>query len=312
MKCEFEGCGRASRNQGLCRGHLEQKKAGEELHPLPQKRKVSETGICKSPDCGRKHASRGYCGTHYSHLRKGKEPYPIKEKPTYPEECIYTPCGYPSGKRGYCEAHYSQLIRGLELKPITRKRHKDPDKACTFQDCGRVSTPQTGLCYEHNRQMKNTGKLKPIRYRGLAKYEGETYCSFRYCPKPVQSRGYCGTHYAQWQTGGELKPIHEPGEWSKGSLTHGYRKLFRTLPSGKKEQILEHRLIMQEHVGRELLPEETVHHINGVRDDNRLENLELWSKSHPYGQRVEDKAAWAKEILALYGPEALNATLRRV
>lgn len=65
--------------------------------------------------------------------------------------------------------------------------------------------------------------------------------------------------------------------------------------------VLEHRLIMEIELGRPLLDCETVHHINGVRDDNRRENLELWSSSHPRGQRVEDKVRWAREILALYG-----------
>ncbi len=58
---------------------------------------------------------------------------------------------------------------------------------------------------------------------------------------------------------------------------------------------------MEEYLRRPLLPGETVHHKNGVRDDNRLQNLELWSTSQPSGQRVVDKIAWAKEILALYG-----------
>lgn len=68
----------------------------------------------------------------------------------------------------------------------------------------------------------------------------------------------------------------------------------------------EHTLVMESVLGRKLFPRESVHHKNGNRQDNRPDNLELWSKGQPNGQRVEDKVKWAIELLQLYSPHLLK------
>lgn len=71
--------------------------------------------------------------------------------------------------------------------------------------------------------------------------------------------------------------------------------------------VFEHRLVMSRKIGRSLFKNETVHHINGNRSDNRIKNLELWVKPHPYGQRVADIVKFSVRFLKIYAPQKIAA-----
>lgn len=104
------------------------------------------------------------------------------------------------------------------------------------------------------------------------------------------------------------------GEVGRHVKRNGYvwLSLPANLNGGVKGEMLEHRYVMEQHLGRKLLPEETVHHVNGDRQHNTIENLELFSSRHGPGQRVIDKVAFAIDILRLYPEFAAEAGVKLV
>lgn len=155
-------------------------------------------------------------------------------------------------------------------------------KFCSLQCAGKAKliAPPTFIC-EHCGKETVRRRLKMANGQRL----GYEYKS-RFCSRE------CGYKGRKW------RPISEIGYVADS----GYRMIH--LRGGKK--ILQHRKIMAETLGRPLTKDESVHHKNGDRLDNRPENLELWSRYQPYGQRVTDKVTFAIEILRLY-PEFAKA-----
>ena len=113
-------------------------------------------------------------------------------------------------------------------------------------------------------------------------------CKVEDCTNKHDAKGYCKKHYYRFKTYGDpsISLRNLPGEGHVNKF--GYREL-----SIDGRRVLEHRLVMEQDIGRELYAHENVHHKNGIRLDNRISNLELWDKPQPNGVRVDDLIEWA-------------------
>lgn len=123
-------------------------------------------------------------------------------------------------------------------------------------------------------------------------------CLFSPCHRRPTRTGYCRTHQRQINSGKKPREVKYAPRGSGSIDAYGYRVV---TTGGRK--IKEHRVVMSQILGRPLRDYENVHHKNGVRTDNRPENLELWISKQPKGQRPRDLLEWAYEIIDLYGGE---------
>lgn len=130
------------------------------------------------------------------------------------------------------------------------------------------------------------------------KQERGKNCSVDMCERRSHANGFCVQHYGFWKRNGDPTKIVKKGFHIN---KQGYVIVWKpNEPLAPSVKILEHRYIMAKHLGRPLREDEFVHHINGNRADNSIENLELWTTNQPIGQRAKDLVIWAKQILELY------------
>lgn len=180
------------------------------------------------------------------------------------------------------------------------------DRTCDVSGC-ELPHSARGYCVAHYRQWYTHGD--PLIRRNHSPYPAGAICAVPGCGRgnPL-SRGMCGLHYTRWlKTGdpGEAAPRVMPRGQSRPRKRDGYIMVAQGSPSRGGRLIAQHRLVMEEHLGRLLERWEHVHHKNGIRHDNRLENLELWCVRQPKGQRVADLVAF---VVSHY-PDAVRELL---
>lgn len=168
---------------------------------------------------------------------------------------------------------------------------------CLAESCDRKHYSK-GWCqahYDRNRDKpKSEWDTSPIR-----KWARQPkVCTVDECGGTTHAHGYCGMHLFRFKKYGDpgISGKINTGD-SRIKMSSGYIKVYApdNPMANCDNYVLEHRLVMSETLGRPLRSFENVHHINGVRWDNRIENLELWAEPQPSGQRVQDLAEWVIE-----------------
>lgn len=285
---------------------------------------ADDTKQCSVAGCANGgHIRRGMCSMHYQRVITTGDPGPAgKLRYTISSDAIpgtiygnwtvlgNAPSRQYEGTSGpqTTKCWHVQCICGKEYDRVATKIKSGKSKSCGCRNERRSSPICTSPECNEPTEARN---LCRVHYRAWLDTEAPR-CSVADCGRPAHARGMCGLHRAWVRRYG--KPEKPPRPRPKPGIG-GYIPITR---NGRTRP--EHVWLMEDLLGRPLRRDtrnraiETVHHINGIKDDNRVDgalvgfrsgNLELWSNSHPSGQRVDDKVAWAVDVLALYAPGLL-------
>jgi len=176
----------------------------------------------------------------------------------------------------YCSAHYEERRKHghvLSLEERAERRQINSERSRRL-----VRSPKTIEGLERFLAEKRANRIPRL-------------CSIEGCERPHAGHGLCQAHlYKKKKFGDPLVGPTRPNRGKGRTVNHGgYVQLF--MPehheANQRGYVMEHRVVMEKTAGRNLLPGEVVHHINGNRGDNRPENLELFA-SHSEHVKTEN------------------------
>lgn len=217
--------------------------------------------------CSRRCKSRGT--NRRAHARKKAGAYGA---------CSVEGCDRGVTAKGLCPLHYDRLRRHGDVGPAGRVR-KGP-RPCKVDACDNRAVTSDDLCPTHRRRKQLYGSPDG----SFSTTKSCVVCGEVAVPA-WKSSDYCRNHYIEFVkaevVAGRIEGVPHPSGYV-------YVSIF-------KKRYAVHRIVLEAKLGRPLEPFETPHHLNGRRDDNRPENLELWVTPQPSGQRPEDLVAWVVE-----------------